>query len=592
MIRRLLGVAAAASLACLALAVAPPAQAIVDITVVKSGPASAAPGANVAWTITAINAGDEVATSVQLDDTLPLDMTFVSFAQDAGPSMSCTMPAAGSGGTITCTLASLDPGATLAFTLTGKLPAGATPGTFYTNIAMFGATGDETDENNAGATAVLVSGATPADLFVQKSAAGAAAPDTDIAYSLTLINAGPGTAANVVLSDTLPGTLTFVSLTQNTGATASCSTPAVGAGGIVTCAIASFPPGSATFTLVAHVPSDTASGTVFDNVATVSSDTLDPAEENGAGAASTTILTADVTVTKSGPASASAGSDIAYTIVVSNNGPDSAVNAVMSDVLPAPTTFVSLTQDFGPGAVCATPPVGSGGTVSCTFAVLAVSASAQFTLTVNTRKALSIQNTATIASDAFDPNGNSSNASSVTTSVVQSADVSVAKIAESAVSSGSAAYLVTLANAGPSDAVNASFSDPLPAGTRFVSLVQLTGPSASCTTPAGGANGTVGCTVASLPAGGSASFRIVVSFDATANGTSVVNTVTATSATADPTPGNESAAATVDVRLPVAAVPVPGLPPIGLALLAALMVVVARAAAGMVAGTRPRRRQS
>ena len=53
MIRRLLGVAAAASLACLALAVAPPAQAIVDITVVKSGPANAAPGANVAWTITA-----------------------------------------------------------------------------------------------------------------------------------------------------------------------------------------------------------------------------------------------------------------------------------------------------------------------------------------------------------------------------------------------------------------------------------------------------------------------------------------------------------------------------------------------------------
>ena len=575
MIRRRVNATASVALAWLALAFAGATTAFAqqaDITVAKTGPDTAAPGANVVWTITALNTGPDAATLVQFDDTLPLDMTFVSLAQTTGPTMSCGTPAVGSGGAIQCTLDTMDAGATVTFVLTGNLPPAAASGAFYTNVATFTSFEDVTDENNGGATAVLVTGGlTPADLSVQKSAAGAAGADTDITYTITLLNAGPGSAANVVLTDTLPGTLTFVSFAQNTGPTMSCSTPAVGAGGTVTCTLASMPPGSASFTLVVHVPAATPAGTTFDNVATATSDN-DPAEENGQGATTTAISSTDLSVTKTGPASANAGSDVAYSIIVSNAGPDTAINAVLSDVLPAPTTFVSIVRDSGPAATCATPPVGAGGTVSCTFASLGSGATTQFTVTVNTRNALTIANTATIAADTFDPNGED-NHSTANTSVVQSADVSIGKVANAPLASGAASYTITLANAGPSDAVNAAFNDPLPAGARYASLAQLTGPSATCTTPAVGANGVVSCTVASLAAGASAIFRLDVTFGREVDGQLVVNLVTATSATADPNSGNQTASAEVSVRVP-AAVPVPLLPLPALALLVALVAMI------------------
>ena len=69
---------------------------------------------------------------------------------------------------------------------------------------------------------------------------------------------------------------------------------------------------------------------------------------------------ADFGVTKSGPATAGAGGNIIYTITVTNNGPgtSSPSQTLLSDAIPANTTFVSFTQS-GTDFTCVTPPVGA-----------------------------------------------------------------------------------------------------------------------------------------------------------------------------------------------------------------------------------------
>ncbi|HXH37090.1 MAG TPA: hypothetical protein VNN08_00535 [Thermoanaerobaculia bacterium] len=117
---------------------------------------------------------------------------------------------------------------------------------------------------------------------------------------------------------------------------------------------------------------------------------------------------ADMAVTKTGPASATAGTVISYTITVMNNGPNPAVNASMTDTLPAGTTFSSLSFPGGWG--CVTPSVGAAGTVTCTQSSMAAG-SAVFTLNVNGPAAAAlVSNTASVSSSSTDgtPANNSS----------------------------------------------------------------------------------------------------------------------------------------------------------------------------------------
>ena len=50
---------------------------------------------------------------------------------------------------------------------------------------------------------------------------------------------------------------------------------------------------------------------------------------------------ADLDIDKTGPSTVSAGSDITYTVTVTNLGPGGAANVLVQETLPAGTTFVS-----------------------------------------------------------------------------------------------------------------------------------------------------------------------------------------------------------------------------------------------------------
>ena len=98
------------------------------------------------------------------------------------------------------------------------------------------------------------------------------------------------------------------------------------------------------------------------------------------------------------------GVAIRYIITVTNNGPAIAENMVMTDALPANTTFASLQVSNG-GWNCSTPAVGAAGTVNCSGGNRSNGDVTGFTLIVAVNPAFTsglICNTAIARSDIVD----------------------------------------------------------------------------------------------------------------------------------------------------------------------------------------------
>jgi len=520
-----------------------------DLLVEKFGPAESAEDTDVSYTVTITNVGPDAAVDVTLSDGIPAGMEFTSGSQVDGPTFICTYPTPGdTSGTIVCTNALFAAGSVANFTFTFHIPAGTPPGTSFTNIATASTTTfDPNEENNSGIAGTTTPIPPQSDLGVTKDGPPGAAPGQNVQYTIVLTNGG-GAATNVVLTDTLPGTMTFVSLVHDSPL--SCTTPAVGSGGTITCTGASYPAGqTSTFVLTGNIPAGSVSGEEFQNIVTVSADN-DSNEENNSSSTQLMVSQADLAVLKAGPTSVAAGEEIAFTITVTNNGPDAASDATLLDMLPPNTTFVSLVQNTGPTAVCSTPPPGSGGTVSCTWTFLASGASPQFTLTLETGNTTSVANTATVSSNAADSNtGN--NSSTATTTVTPNADLAVTKTGPStATAGGTVTYTVTVTNEGPSDATNVSLTDAVPANATFASRTQTTGPAFTCTDPPVGGTGTITCTIATFAEGASATFQIVMNVSPAAQtGNTVINIATVTSETADADGSDNTATSTATVAV-------------------------------------------
>lgn len=129
-------------------------------------------------------------------------------------------------------------------------------------------------------------------------------------------------------------------------------------------------------------------------------------------------LDADMSISKTGPAAATAGQDITYTVVVTNNGPNPAALAFWTDNVPAGTTFVSL--EPADGWTCVTPNPGDTGAIECDEDSGAFDGSATFTLTVHVAPCSGsgvVSNTAEAASATGDSNP-ANNTSTAQTTVV------------------------------------------------------------------------------------------------------------------------------------------------------------------------------
>jgi uncharacterized repeat protein (TIGR01451 family) len=263
---------------------------------------------------------------------------------------------------------------------------------------------------------------TGADLGVTKKGPAQAMPDTDITYTIEVINDGPDQAGNATMTDNLPAGVTFVSFTQDSGPTWVCSTPNPGGTGPVSCGNTALNAGTdSTFTLVVHLNPQTPEGTAISNTATVT-DPTDPNDENNSSTttAFTPTSAADLVVTKSADAQrALANSDVTYTIRVRNDGPDDAVDAELDDKLPGNMTFVSLQAD--PNWSCSNPNAGAGGTIVCTNPSVPVNSTSTFILTGHIPSGASqgsvYTNTAVVTSQS-DPTAENNSADASTTVVI------------------------------------------------------------------------------------------------------------------------------------------------------------------------------
>jgi uncharacterized repeat protein (TIGR01451 family) len=126
-------------------------------------------------------------------------------------------------------------------------------------------------------------------------------------------------------------------------------------------------------------------------------------------------VAADVSVQNSAPGTVKSGANLQYSILVTNNGPDSAGTVTITDAVPVGSTFVSYTTSDG---TCKAPAVGAKGTLSCKAAILS-GGSVTITMTVKVTLAAGkkLSDTAKAATTLlYDPN-TANNSSVVSTTV-------------------------------------------------------------------------------------------------------------------------------------------------------------------------------
>jgi uncharacterized repeat protein (TIGR01451 family) len=272
-----------------------------------------------------------------------------------------------------------------------------------------------------------------------------------ITFTVTLTNAGPLTATNVQVSDLIPAGLSFVAATPSQGVYDVVS-------GIWTVGtVTSIAP--QTLQLTAQVASPKAQK----NKAKIShSDQSDPRKSNNSASATETPQQAELGLMKkvSNP-KPNVGDVVAFTVTLSNKGPDAATNAQVFDVLPPGLSFLAATP--------------SQGTYDSTSGLWSVG-----TLTKTTPQTLQLvvrvvspnasTNTAVVShSDQFDRR-TSNNVASVTVTP-QLAELAITKKVDNTTPAvGSLVmFTVALTNNGPSAATSVGVADFLPAGLVFVS---------------------------------------------------------------------------------------------------------------------------
>ncbi|MFA5026716.1 MAG: hypothetical protein WC713_02490, partial [Candidatus Methylomirabilota bacterium] len=308
-----------------------------DLSITKSGPSSIIAGNTILYTVTASNAGPNTATNVVVADVIPSGLTFNAGQSSAG----CVLN--GNGISVLCNNFNLTSGQSRTFTIAFTVPAGFPCG--GTNVIVNQATvsssqGDPVTANNISTTVTTpVTCPIPqADLSIRKSGPSSVLRGDTVTYTVTVENAGPNTATNVVVSDVIPFGLTF----NAAGSSAGCILN--GAGTSVLCNNFNLNAGeSRTFTLSFTTSTSLSCGVTIHNTADVSSSSNDPVSSNNHSTTVSTFMTcptADITIVKSGPQSVNRGGNILYTLTVTNLGPQRSDNVVVVD---RPESMAGLT---------------------------------------------------------------------------------------------------------------------------------------------------------------------------------------------------------------------------------------------------------
>ncbi|PRY14771.1 putative repeat protein (TIGR01451 family)/gliding motility-associated-like protein [Pontibacter ummariensis] len=277
-------------------------------------------GDNVSYIITVSNAGPGVATDVEVTEQIPQGLTFVSADPAKGTYDETTnkwlVGELANGESTTMTIV-------FKTTVEGAIENSVTVVSDNTETEP----GDNNDKEPIEVTPPRASVSVSKQANENRVALG-----DNVSYTITVSNAGPGDARNVVVQENVPQGLTFVSASTEKG-TYDATTNQWLVGGLANGE-------SATLTLVFKT---TAEGPLVNSVTVVSDNPdPDPADNEDQDPIDVTPPKADVSVTKRANESQVAlGANVSYTITVSNAGPGVATDVEVTEQIPQGLTFVS-----------------------------------------------------------------------------------------------------------------------------------------------------------------------------------------------------------------------------------------------------------
>ncbi len=531
-----------------------------DVSVVKTASATnVGPGQTFTYTIATTNLGPGFATAIRTTDTF-----------DASKLGTITWTCAGSGcpnasgsGNINEVSGDIALNGTLTYTVSVKVLDAAR--TSVSNTATAATTNGLVDPVSANNSSAVTTTIQLPDLVVTKTdGITQISPNQPNSYTITFRNRGPGPVTGVTIADTVDTAKLNVTswacaasggaVCPTTPTTSLNATVNLPANGLLTFTLNATVRGTATGSLV-----NTA--TITANPAVPDRDTSSVGSENSI-TDTDTIVIPDLSVTKSDTqTNVAAGQQLTYVIVARNNGPGPVTNAILTDTPPAALTSVTWTCSLPTNsAVCPTPASGSiagGGTLTSIIPSLPANSQVTYNITGTVGPLASgsiIQNVQlNHPGGTVEPPGTSGNNTATDTNTIRVSDLSITKSdGVTNVAGGQVlTYNITVSNAGPGPVVGAAITDTPPAsiltGSTPWTCNGTTG-GASCPNPGTGRNLSV---TATIPAGGSITYRFTGTVNPALTSGTIVQTAGAAQPTGftDPTPGNNSSTDTDTIVL-------------------------------------------
>ena len=378
----------------------------------------------VKWTVTVRNNGPDVANDIVLTDVLPSGLIIKSSTGNYANSK--------------WTIGSLNVGQSRSFeivTLVNKT------GSLTNKVSVVGKEHDYNLANNNASKTISVPKA--ADLAVTKIVNNTAPNYHDLVkWTLTVRNLGPDASSGVKVNDILPEGLIYQSSSASLGSYSN---------GVWT--IGNLAKGASASLNIVCMVNKTGS---IRNTASVTGNEYDIGKTNNNAEASIIVAkAADLAITKtSNVTSPNYGDLVKWTLTVKNNGPDTATEVVVSDVIPGGLIFKSSNGNYANG--------------KWSVGTLNVGQSKSLEIITLVNKTGNIKNTAGVRGKEYDYNLANNNASK-TISVPKAADLAVTKIVNNTAPNyaGLVKWTLTVRNLGPDASTGVKVSDVLPAGLIY-----------------------------------------------------------------------------------------------------------------------------
>ncbi len=481
------------------------------------------PGSTVTYTITVTNSGPSDALGVSVSDPKPSQVT--SWTWTCSPTGGATCN--GSGGLISTDFTdtvNMPAGSTITYTVTANIASSASGD--LVNTVTISHPQDSTPGDNT-ATDTDTVNAQSALNVTKDDGVPQYVPGSTVTYTITVTNSGPSDALGVSVSDPKPSQVTSWTWTCSPTGGATCN----GSGGLISTDFTdtvNMPAGSTiTYTVTANIASS-ASGDLV-NTVTISHPQDSTPDDNSATDTDTQDVQANLYVTKTdGQTTYTPGVGLTYTIVVGNAGPSDVTGAVISDSRPSQVSSWTWT--------CAGTTGGASGcdgdsTNPATFTDtvdLPADSTITYQVTVVIPSSASGTLTNTVTVTHLEDTDSSDNQATDTDTQNSQVNLSVSKDdgVTQYVPGSTVTYTIIVTNAGPSDALGVSVSDPKPSPITSWEWTCSTTGGATCN-GSGGPISTDFTDTVDMPAGSTITYTVTANIASSATG-DLGNTVTVT----------------------------------------------------------------